>query len=92
MPTHVVFALDGARPNPSVGDLMVSFSLPSAEPARLEMFDLAGRLVLAQEVGSVGAGTQRLNLSRGVHLSAGVYLLRLTQGAHRAFARTVVIR
>ena len=92
VPVRVFFALDGLQPNPAVDDVVVSFSLPSAELARLEMFDLAGRRVLEREVGSLGAGTQRLNLSHGVRLPAGVYSLRLIQGERRAVARAVVIR
>ena len=92
VPVRAFFALDGLRPNPAVDDLVVSFSLPSAEPARLEMFDLAGRRVLAWEVGSLGAGAQRLNLSHGVRPPAGIYSLRLIQGERRAVARAVVMK
>ncbi len=86
------FALAGALPNPVVYDLVVGFSLPDAEPARIEVFDLAGRQVLAREVGSLGAGTHRVILGEGRRLPAGVYHLALSQGARRAVARAVVAR
>ncbi len=86
------FHLHGAQPNPVVGDLVVGFSLVSGEPARLELYDLAGRRVLAREVGTPGPGTHRFLLARGARLPAGLYTLVLSQGAARATARAVVLR
>ena len=86
------FALAGAQPNPVVDELEVAFSLAEDAPARLEVYDLAGRRVLAREVGELGAGTHRVRLASGGALPAGIYHLALTQGAHRAVARAVVTR
>jgi hypothetical protein len=86
------FALRGLTPNPSLGDAAVAFSLPSGEPATLEIFDLGGRRVMQHEVGSLGAGTHRLGLGTAGRLAPGVYSLRLVQGAHQASARGVVLR
>ena len=86
------FALAGAVPNPVTDDLVVGFSLPDGEPARLELFDLAGRQVLAREVGLLGLGTHRLRLAGHRELPAGVYHLALTQADRRAVARAVVTR
>ena len=84
------FALAGAQPNPVVDDLVVAFTLPDPAPARIDVFDLAGRQVLAREI-SLGIGTHRVTLA-GRGLRAGVYHLALTQGAQRAVARAVVAR
>ncbi len=92
VPAQVAFALQGLRPNPSVGELIARFSLPSGEPATLELYDLAGRRLLSREVGSLGAGNHRLDLSREAQIRAGVYSLRLIQGERRAYVRAVVIR
>lgn len=86
------FALHGPQPNPATADLMVGFSLPSTEPATLALYDVSGRRVLDWEVGSLGAGVHRLNLSRGLRLAPGIYSLRLTQGARRETAGAVVLR
>ena len=60
-----VFALHGAQPNPVAGPLLVGFSLASAEPARLEVYDLAGRQVLTREVGALGPGRHRIDVTAG---------------------------
>jgi hypothetical protein len=71
---------------------VVSFSLAGAEPARLELFDLNGRLVVSHEVGSPGMGTRSVRLAGRGRLAAGLYTLRLRQGPKVATARTVIFR
>ena len=89
----LTFALEGVRPNPSRGEaLTVSFSLPSDRPARLELFDLGGRRLVAREVGSLGAGQHRLDVGAGATLRAGMYVLRLTQGQQSRSLKAVVVR
>ena len=91
VPAQAVLALQGPQPNPVAGDLIVAFSLPSAEPAYLEAYDISGRRVVAREVGAMGAGAHRVNLSSGVRLSAGVYTLRLVHGDRSVTARAIVV-
>lgn len=86
------FALRGLTPNPSAGDPVVAFSLVSAEPASLELFDLHGRLVLSREVGTLGVGAQSVRLEGRGRLAAGVYTVRLRQGTEVATARAVIVR
>jgi len=69
--------------------LTVTFTLPSAAPARLEAFDLAGRRVADRDVS--GAGLHSVELAPAGTLRGGVYFLRLTQGGARATARAVVL-
>ena len=71
---------------------MVSFSLPSDRPARLELFDLGGRRLFAREVGSLGAGQHRFDVGAGTTLRAGMYVLRLTQGQETRSLKAVVVR
>ena len=88
-----VFALDGVRPNPAVGrTLNVSFSLPAARRARLELLDVMGRLVASADVGAMGAGGHVVDLAAGRPLAPGLYLVRLTQGGEARTARVVVTR
>jgi hypothetical protein len=88
----VAFALEGARPNPASGaQLHISFSLPSAEPATLELIDIGGRRVVARDVGALGAGRHQVNLSAGAPLAPGLYLVRLTQGARHGVTRVSVL-
>ena len=48
------FALDRVSPNPATNRFTVSFVLPSAAPATLELVDLGGRRVMSRDVGSFG--------------------------------------
>jgi len=71
------------------GALAVGFTLPSAAPARLEAFDVAGRRVATREIG--GAGDHVLELAPSGALRRGVYFLRLSQGGARVTTRAVVL-
>lgn len=86
----LAFRLDPPTPNPSSGDFVCGIALPSAEPARLEVFDLAGRRVMTREVGLLGPGTHRVRLASGRRLPAGVYGVALTQAGRRAVTRVVM--
>jgi hypothetical protein len=85
-------ALEGLRPNPAVGELVASFTLPSGAPAQLQVLDVTGRAWLAREVGSLGAGNHLVRLTEAGSVPAGIYWLRLTQGGRSLLARSVVIR
>jgi hypothetical protein len=90
VPLHADFALDGARPNPALRDLYVSFSLPTAAPATLALFDLNGRLLRTLGLGT--SGRQVVRLDEGLSLDPGIYLVRLTQGARTLTSRVSVVR
>src|SRR5262249_20091620 len=92
VPLALTFVLEGFRPNPAIGDAIAAFALPSAEPATLELLDLTGRRVLSREVGSLGAGRHTVRLDSDSSVPAGVYWIRLRQGAHLQVARGVVMR
>lgn len=88
----LAFALEPVRPNPTQGALTVRFALPSAAPASLELFDVAGRCMAAHDVGSLGAGQHTLDLGEGRPLAPGLYLVRLQQGADARVKRVTVLR
>ncbi len=92
VPLAARLALAGLQPNPAGRDLAVAFSLPDASPARLEVFDLAGRRLLAREVGALGGGSHVLRLGEGRALASGVYVLRLSGSGRTRTARAVVVR
>ena len=85
-------ALEGLRPNPAVGDVVATLTLPRAAPAQLELLDVTGRVWLGREVGALGAGRHLVRLGAAASVPAGVYWLRLTQGGHALLARGVVMR
>jgi hypothetical protein len=90
VPMGLELALGGLLPNPAVGALVVSFTLPTGDSATLEMIDVTGRRVLARNLTSLMPGRHTLRLGEGVP-SAGVYFIKLTQGARTITARAVVL-
>jgi hypothetical protein len=89
----LAFALAGVRPNPSRGErLRVVFSLPDAAPARLDLLDVGGRVLARREFAALGAGEHTLDLSAGLHLTSGIYLVRLTRGASVRVVRVAVVK
>lgn len=89
------FALGGAWPNPArgAGGFSLSFSLPSAERAILELVDLSGRRVWSREVGILGAGSHVLPLQgEASGLAAGIYVVRLSQAGNTASSKVVLVR
>jgi hypothetical protein len=88
----LLFALEGARPNPAAaGELTVLFSLSSAGSGRLDLIDIGGRRMVAREVGSLGPGSHAVNLSERGRIPPGIYLVRLTQGARSLTRRVAVL-
>jgi hypothetical protein len=57
--------------------------------AELDVIDVTGRRIVAREVGSLGAGSHRVEIAD--RLASGVYLLRLRQGAHTRTLKAVVL-
>lgn len=84
------FAIRPLASNPVTGDLAVSFSLPKAAPATLDLLDVGGRLVRSMSVGSK-AGTDMITLGSRGSIPAGVYLVRLTQGSRSTSMKAVVV-
>src|SRR5207247_10493008 len=81
--------LTGALPNPARGEIRAWFTLPSAEPASLELYDLAGRWVARRDVGALGPGRHMVALAPGRR--PGLYFLRLAQGGRVLSPRVVLI-
>ena len=86
------FALEGFVPNPARSGFRVAFSLPDFSPARVELFDLAGRLVRSRSIEAPQPGRHEIQFDRADALPAGVYVLRLTQGARIMQARGAIVR
>ena len=88
--TKPIFA--GFNPNPvRLATAAVSFVLALPGPVRLELYDLTGRRLAAQDFGSLGAGRHTLPLTMDNHAPPGVYFVRLTQSGRTATARGVIL-
>lgn len=83
--------LSGAWPNPMRGALTVSFALPRAGDAQLELIDLAGRRVAQRLERGLAAGAHRITLASGLALRPGLYLVRLAQGGESRSLKVAVI-
>lgn len=91
VPGSYTLALEGVQPNPASKDWFVSLSLPDDSPARLDVFDMAGRRVLTRQLNGLGPGPHRVPFS-GSRLASGVYVVRLDHGSQRLTTRAVVIQ
>jgi subtilisin family serine protease len=76
MPANVL-ALAGALTTPSRDGPVVRFILPDTRPATLQVIDIAGRVVLEREVGSLGPGPHQVDLTGARAWRSGVYWLKL---------------
>jgi len=80
----VPFGLEPNRPNPFHRGTQIGFSLPETSPARVEIFDVAGRRIRVLHSGSLGAGPHVLWWdgcdSEGQPVAAGSYFYRLQAG------------
>jgi hypothetical protein len=91
VPMSAEFALQGARPNPTVGRMTIAFSLKDNASATIELVDLGGRRVFSREVGSMGAGFHVVPLDNA-NLPIGIYAVRLTQHGRTLSSKVTVIR
>jgi hypothetical protein len=81
-------------PNPVAHELGLRLAIPEAGPARVELFDVAGRRLAEPFDGILEAGDHVLRFPLGsgtqLPLAAGVYLVRVTAGALNSTMRVVV--
>jgi hypothetical protein len=79
-----------ARPNPSGGLVAVSWCLPSAARARLEVVDIAGRVVARLEDSDHAAGVH-VSVWDARRAAPGIYLMRARSGGWSAARRVLVL-
>jgi FlgD Ig-like domain len=77
--------LSPAAPNPSAGGTRLAFTLPSAMPVTIGVYDLDGRAVRALAAGAFPAGRHEIAWDgrdeRGRRARAGVYFVRMRAGS-----------
>ena len=74
-------------PNSVDGSLNVQYTLPNSAPATIRLLDVSGRELQTMRVSA--SGQARLG---GNNVTAGVYWVRLTQGAKSATTRAVFVK
>lgn len=75
------FSASAAYPNPSAGRTSITLDLPIATDVVVEVYDSAGRRVLARSEAYSAGASRRVELGSS-RLSAGVYHYRVRAGAH----------
>ncbi|MEM6784055.1 MAG: PA domain-containing protein [Bacteroidota bacterium] len=85
------YRLASVYPNPVRATATVSFALPTAEEARVEVFDLLGRRVATLADGLRRAGEHRVTLD-ATGLPSGVYVVRLATPSITLTERVTVAR
>jgi hypothetical protein len=95
-PTAAALRLRSIHPNPSPGDIVVQFDVPSPAMTELAIYDPAGRLArrLLHEPLRAGSHARSWDLrdDHGTRIPAGVYLLRLVAGDRAEVRKIVVVR
>ncbi|TMQ47921.1 MAG: T9SS type A sorting domain-containing protein, partial [Candidatus Eisenbacteria bacterium] len=84
-------ALERVFPNPTRGDAVADVVLGDGGPARLELYDLAGRKLRSMALATSIPGRHAVALPPGPRLAPGVYALRVVQGERSATARFSVV-
>ncbi len=85
-------ALEGFQPNPALESAAISFSLPDAQPASLQVHDVRGRQVFSREVGVLGPGAHVLRLDESEKLGVGVYWVRLVRSDGVLTTKGIIVR
>jgi hypothetical protein len=88
--SRTAFALDPVRPNPARGAVALDVTLPDDSPARVELLDVAGRVVRSRLVQGVGA--HAVAFTDLASLTPGLYFARAAGHAGALSRRVVVSR
>jgi hypothetical protein len=92
VPSAWTLALAPPTPNPAAGRLTIGLTLPRSGAARVEVVDVAGRVVGRREVGALGPGQHIVTFAEAAGWKPGIYLVRLTQGQQSQIARACILR
>ena len=87
-PLGAALSLSAPRPNPARGAIAFDVTLQDDSPARVELVDVAGRVVRSQAV--TGAGAHAITFGELNPLSPGLYFARVTTRAGERSARVVL--
>ena len=87
----VHFALRPVSPNPVAGGFHANFALPNSDPARLDVVDVSGRVVVTNEVGALGAGVHHVTLGSARDFAPGMYFVRLSRSGQTLTTRAIVL-
>jgi photosystem II stability/assembly factor-like uncharacterized protein len=81
----------GSFPNPFNPQTNLSLSLPRAGSAQVQVFDILGREVFAQKLGTLPAGTHNITFD-GHALPSGLYVAQLTTPYGRSVHKLMLMK
>ncbi len=84
-------AIEGAQPNPAVRGLNVAFTLTGVSSARLDLVNVAGRIVGTMDLSGRNPGRHIVNFAAGRSVPSGTYFLRLSQNGKSVSKPVVVV-
>ena len=88
-------AIEAVWPNPASSSTTIRYAVPGGQPATLDVYDVAGRLVrrLRHEAGGNGTleAVWDARDDRGSRVASGTYLLRLQTGIRMVTGKVVVL-
>jgi len=87
-PKTATFALSAPRPNPARGAVTFDLTLPDDSPARVELLDVAGRVLRTQRVR--GPGAHPVSFGALESCAPGLYFARATTAAGARTQRVVL--
>ena len=80
-----------ALANPACAALRIVCDLPGSESAKVDVYDVSGRLVNTRPLEVKAPGQLAVDAGAGTRLLPGVYWVRLNQAARRPSTRMVVV-
>jgi hypothetical protein len=86
------FALGPVRPNPSRGEVGISYALPRAAAVRIEVVDVQGRVMAVLVDGQAPAGRHMTRWSPSRSVPSGLFFARARLGGKVLRERFVVTR
>lgn len=88
----VPLAIQKVQPNPAPqGHAWVSLSLATAEPASMEVLDLAGRRISRHHLAGLEGGYHVVPLELGARVAPGTYVVRLMQGGRFVTSKLTIV-
>lgn len=81
----------GAFPNPATSQTEIRFNMEVAKELTFELYDMTGKLVMGQDLGTMAPGMQRFEVSTA-SLEDGVYFYNLIAADGQLSQRLVVIK
>ena len=86
------FTLDDPYPNPFDGTTTIRFSVESAQPVTLTLYDSVGREIRTLYAGTPSAGTLESVVIDGTNLPSGVYTVRIEGEGISAGKRITLVK